>query len=132
MDRGRLVDRLSGLPGLRVAYLFGSLARGTEHAGSDVDVAILVDPPLGARDFGILQEALSEAAGREVDLVDLGGAPPLLRFQVISTGERLVVVDDRGRTEFEVRTMRDYMDTRHLRSIQHHYLRERAGARRVG
>jgi hypothetical protein len=35
------------------------------------------------------------------------------------------------RTAFEARVMLDFMDTRHLRSMQHHYLSERAKAGHV-
>lgn len=128
MDRTRLLEALRGVAGLRLAYLFGSRAKGSSTASSDVDVAILVAPPLSARELDVLQESLSEAAGAEVDLVDLRGAPPLLRMEIVRGGDRLVVKDDAERTAFEARTMLDYMDTAHLRSIQHRYLRERAGA----
>lgn len=128
MDRVRLLDRLSAVQGIRLAYLFGSRATGTAGPRSDADVGVIFDPPLGPRDLSILQEALSDAAGAEVDLVDLRSAPPLLRYEAISRGQRLLVRDDGERTAFEARAMLDYMDTQHLRDVQHYYLRERARA----
>ncbi len=126
------MQALTRVPGLRLAYLFGSRARGgAATAASDADVAVLVEPPLSAEAFGLLVEALSTAAGVEVDLVELHAAPPLLRLQVISAGDRLVVRNDDERTAFEARAMLEFMDTQHLRDLQHQYLRERAGAGRV-
>ena len=58
---------LAGRTDVRLAILFGSTARGTARADSDVDVAVLardVDPLALARD-------LSRALGREVQIVDL-------------------------------------------------------------
>ena len=39
----RLRDRMLTWENLRVAWLFGSVARGDAHAGSDIDVLIVVD-----------------------------------------------------------------------------------------
>ncbi len=52
---------------LRLAILFGSVARGTGRADSDVDVAVLARnlDPLG------LASDLTRALGREVQIVDL-------------------------------------------------------------
>jgi uncharacterized protein len=131
VQRERLIERLMTVPGLRLAYLFGSQARGTARPGSDADVAVLIESPIPPGDIRILQEALSNAAGCDVDLVDLETASPLLRFEVVKAGQRLFVRDDDERTAFEARVMLDFMDTRHLRSIQHHYLSERAKAGHV-
>jgi predicted nucleotidyltransferase len=67
--------------------LFGSAAKGTMHAGSDVDVAWLptdVELPL-SRELAF-QVALTRAAGREVDLVRLDHASTLCRSEVARTG----------------------------------------------
>lgn len=52
---------------VRLAVLFGSVARGVASPGSDVDLA--VDAP--AVDRLVLARDLSLAVGREVDVVDL-------------------------------------------------------------
>jgi predicted nucleotidyltransferase len=63
----RLRRALEGREDVRVAVLFGSQARGTAHAGSDVDVA--VDAP--SVDLLGLAAELTLALGVEVDLVTL-------------------------------------------------------------
>ena len=72
----RLRVALRGGPSLQLAILFGSTARGTRHAQSDVDVAILpVDLALSLADESELQLALERARGTAVDLVRLDHAP---------------------------------------------------------
>jgi predicted nucleotidyltransferase len=58
---------LEAEPGVRVAVLFGSEARGQATAGSDVDVAV-VAPGV---DRLALVSRLSLAVGRDVDVVSL-------------------------------------------------------------
>ena len=74
---------------------------------------------------------ISTAAGRRVDLVVLNEAPPLLTHEVIRAGLVIVCRDDDERVDFETRATARYLDTAYLRRVQHHYLRERAEARRA-
>jgi predicted nucleotidyltransferase len=70
-----LRDVLAGRPGVHLALLFGSSARGQARPDSDADVAVL------GRDLDLLSLAadLAAAAGHEVDVVDLEQAGyPLL------------------------------------------------------
>ena len=78
----RLRQVLAGRKDVRVAVLFGSEARGTARAGSDVDVA--VEAP-GA-DILELAVALSEALSREVDVVSLDDATIPLLEQLVRDG----------------------------------------------
>ena len=116
---------------VRVAYVFGSVARGQHRASSDVDVAVLFAPVPQPSELDDLSTELERAVSRRVDLVVLDTAPPLLAHQVISTGRPVVARHDDERADFETRTLRRYMDTAHLRSVQHRYLRERAEAFRA-
>ena len=72
---GRLRRCLEAQPGVRFALVFGSQARGTARAVSDVDVAIAGH---GVDRFA-LGATLAEALDREVDVVALEDASiPLL------------------------------------------------------
>jgi len=50
LERGQLVGAAEALaaafPAIEAAYLFGSRARGQDHAASDVDVAVLLEAPV--------------------------------------------------------------------------------------
>lgn len=116
---------------VRLAYVFGSVAGGETRASSDVDVAILFHPEPAPRNFDELTNELHEAAGRPVDLVVLNTAPPLLSHQIIKTGQCFICRDEDERIRFETRLTARYLDTAHLRRVQHRYLRERADAFRA-
>jgi predicted nucleotidyltransferase len=96
----RLKTVLAAGPRLRLAMLFGSAAKGTMRPDSDVDVAILPeDPDLPLRAELGLQVALTEAAGREVDLARLDRASTLLKWQVARHGT-LLFASDRTSLDF--------------------------------
>jgi predicted nucleotidyltransferase len=98
----------------RIAYalLFGSAARGTVHAQSDLDVAVGVDPQarLSVRDIGDLTSRLETAAGRAVHLVVLDEAPPGLAYRVFRDGVRLTVRDEDALKARLARAILEYLD----------------------
>lgn len=112
---------------VRLAYVFGSVAGGRARLTSDVDVAVLFASEPAPATLDRLTEDLEDAAGRRVDLVDLAKAPPLLVHQVVSKGACVVCRGPSERAAFETRAILRYLDTAHLRKIQHEYLRKRAG-----
>ena len=126
----RLRAALEAAPeALVCAYLFGSRARGTARADSDLDVAVLFerDPP---RDiFGLhtdLALRLGEAAGLPVDLVILNRASPDLVHRVLRDGILLLERSRSRRIAFEVRSRNQYFD------LLPHLRRYREGPARDG
>lgn len=106
-----LTQVLAAEPRIGYALLFGSRARGTAHAESDVDVAI------GGRDMvfallelGGLVARLEEAAGASVDLVLLDEAPPGLAFRIFQEGIVLLDRDHRALVERKAKAMLEYYD----------------------
>ncbi len=83
-------------------WLFGSFARGEERPGSDIDVAILCDPPLGL-ERAAMMERLARALGREVDVIDLATAAPSLAWEVVTQGRILVALDRAAVDDFTLR-----------------------------
>lgn len=82
--------------GVRLAVLYGSLARGDEDAGSDLDLLVHLadDAPLGPI---ALAARLSDVAGREVDIARLDridAGAPLLLARVLDEGR--VIADRDG------------------------------------
>ncbi|WP_445152767.1 type VII toxin-antitoxin system MntA family adenylyltransferase antitoxin [Baekduia sp. Peel2402] len=86
-------------PSVRLAVLFGSVARGDDHPGSDIDVAV----EMGNATPGQVAEVsarLSERLDRDVQLVrfaDARGAPALMT-DVLTHGRVLVDRDRRWAT----------------------------------
>jgi uncharacterized protein len=90
LDRVRVL--LQAEPAVRLAYLFGSTARGEGRPTSDVDLGVVLDAagPL----LGELAERLERDLRQTVDLVDLRRAPPLLLHEVLREGVVLVCRDE--------------------------------------
>ena len=109
----RLRASLSGRGDVLSAYLFGSVARGTATAASDVDVAVLVaaDPPrtLDGLHLG-LEDNLERALGVPVQLVVLNRAPCDLVHRVLRDGILQLDRDPGRRIRFEVDARNRYFD----------------------
>jgi predicted nucleotidyltransferase len=91
-----LLRTLRTEPNVRLAVLYGSAARGDDHAGSDVDllVAFRNDTPAAA---GTLVVRLERALGREVDvarLAPVSANAPLLLLDALDEGRVLIDRDD--------------------------------------
>jgi hypothetical protein len=104
---------LDGRPELMAAYLFGSVARGTARAASDVDIAILLerDPPPTFEALSLdLEGDLERLLGRPVQLVVLNRAPVDLIHNVLRDGQIVLDRDRSARIRFEVRARAEYLD----------------------
>lgn len=71
-DLGKAIEILRGF-GCTAIYLFGSLAHGKPHEGSDIDLAVRGCPP--NRFFRALGYLLTELQ-HSVDLIDLDSGDP--------------------------------------------------------
>lgn len=74
---------------IRLAILFGSLAKSRATQQSDLDLAVLMGSPLSAGTKMTLIGELSQAIGRPVDLIDLRVAGEPLLGQILKHGVRL-------------------------------------------
>ena len=96
-----------------VAYLFGSRSMNLHTPKSDIDIAVLLSElPGNMLDYYLdLMDRLSRVLGDEVDLVVMNKAPPFLKYQVVKYGRVLYSRDERARVEFEVKVMKEYLDS---------------------
>lgn len=102
---------LQAHPGVHLAILFGSAARGTSHARSDLDVAFLPsDAQMPLFDELRLQADLERATGRTVDLVRLDRASTLLRFRIARDGVLLAEAEPFGFARFRAAAASAYID----------------------
>lgn len=101
------------------AVLFGSSARGSAHAGSDLDVAVGFKPgtQLDALQLGDLVSLLERAAGRPVDLLLLDEAPPAVAYRVFRDGRVIVDKGHRALVERKTRAILEYLDFRPLEEL---------------
>ncbi|MEQ1892290.1 MAG: nucleotidyltransferase domain-containing protein [Planctomycetota bacterium] len=95
------------------AYLYGSFARGEEHAGSDVDLGLLFrtrpESTLDATPRRI-EDALERELGRVVEVVVLNDASSDLVHRVMRDGILVLDRDRSFRLAFEVRSQNEYFD----------------------
>jgi predicted nucleotidyltransferase len=93
---------------LIAVYRFGSTAQGTATPASDADIAVLTRTPVAPERRFDVQESLAAEIGRDVDLVDLARASPVLAIQVIAGGDLLYDGDSDARGRFEDLTFGSY------------------------
>ena len=115
----RLRASVEPFPAIGLALLFGSGARGELRADSDVDVAVAGREAMDGPTRVAVTEAIAEATGRPVDLVDLRTAGPVVRRQALERGLVLIDREPGLRGELHARLLADEADyLPHVRRIQ--------------
>ena len=111
------------------AYLFGSVARGTSGARSDVDVAVLyaATPPATLEGLPLdLASRIEHLVKRPVQVIVLNTAPADLVHRVLRDGVLLLDRNPSARIRFEVRARNEFFD---LQPILDRYRRRPVPAR---
>lgn len=117
-----LLTVLDRWPGVRAAWLFGSVATGTDGPLSDVDVAILGGATLTFDERAQLAMEFTRAAGRPCDVVIAEHASPVLAMAVVDTGHRFLSRDADAADAWERRALERYLGTAELRRIVYGYV----------
>ncbi len=103
--------------GVVAVYLFGSTAAGQATPASDVDIAVLYQRGQEP-DFQLEMDDKIELArllGRDVDLIHLNQASPILRMQVLKKGKLVLNRDPKHLNFFFVNTLNEYFDLKQSR-----------------
>ena len=83
----KIVAVLSALFPEATIYLFGSRARGTHYARSDIDVALDTGRPLPRVDVGEARDMLAESnIPYKIDVVDVSSVSPEMREAIYQEG----------------------------------------------
>jgi predicted nucleotidyltransferase len=107
---------------LQLVLLFGSMAQGSVHGKSDIDLAFLFDQPVDL--LALTNEVVKLLHSDRVDVVDLQRASPLLRFSAAKKGTVLYERTDGLFNQFLSLTFRMYVDTKKLRDARRQMIRE--------
>ncbi len=101
------------------ALVFGSSARGTAHAGSDLDIAVGLESctRLSALELGDLITRLERASGRSVDVVVVDEAPPALAYRVFRDGRVIVEKNHSALVKGKTRAILEYLDFRPIEAL---------------
>ncbi|MCZ7391710.1 MAG: nucleotidyltransferase domain-containing protein [Candidatus Methanoperedens sp.] len=103
---------------VKLAYLFGSAAKGKAGKLSDVDIAVQFDDSLSKKEIFKLQlNLIGDIAALlktdKVDLVAMNDAPLSLNYEIIKANHHLFVRDRMEKIDFEQRLMSRYLDRRY-------------------
>jgi predicted nucleotidyltransferase len=102
-----------GSAGVAAVYLFGSFARGTARADSDVDLGLLYfappAPTLLAQPF-LMEAQLTEQFGRPVQCVVMNSAPADLVHRILIDGTLIQDSSPSHRIQFEIGARNRYFD----------------------
>lgn len=109
---------LSVVPEIRLAVLFGSVAKRRGRADSDLDVGVLFTGD-GPVDLPALRVRLERDTGRVVDLIALDSAPPLLRMEIARHGRVLLERDPGVWSLFRAHAMIDWWDWAPTAGLMH-------------
>lgn len=84
--RKRAVDvrRLVAEAGGSNVRVFGSVAKGSDRQGSDIDLLFSMNHPLSLLELGTLERRIGDLVGAEVDLVPEAALRPDLRERALS------------------------------------------------
>jgi len=94
------------------AYVFGSYVSGKLRNDSDIDIAIYLNNQMSTDEYLDLKMKLTTASKREVDLIILNSATPLLKFEIYKKHILLFTRDEIEESNFKVKTLFEYNDVK--------------------
>jgi len=113
---------------VRLAYLYGSYAKGKTHKKSDIDIAVVLEPHAKRADYqigGNIYDSL-QPGGPEIDVREINSEKdPTFLINVLSPAKPILVKDEKERIEFETKAFERFYDIKHLRDINYLYLTKR-------
>lgn len=118
----KIVSILKKYP-IKLAYVYGSYAKGTARPDSDIDIAVV--PEDGAEiDEARLAVAVDKAVkGKEIDIRVIGKKMSLLlSFNAIRLEQPIYVKTEADRLSFEQRIISKYFDSQEQERIKQSYL----------
>ena len=103
---------------VRLVYLMGSQASGQIKPYSDIDMAVLFDQNLSAKQrfdarIDLLSQLTKFLGNNNIDLIDLQTAPPFFAYEAIKHRKELYVEDEDTRVSFETRALTNYFDQKY-------------------
>lgn len=114
---------------VKLAYLFGSQAKGNAAKESDFDVAVLFEEPpsdpLALRETMDLCSDLRNFFPNKIDVVSLHYASLLLKYEVVAHSRVLYCENEIERINFEVAIIKEYIDEEPIRNLYNEALYKR-------
>lgn len=90
--------------------LFGSYARGTQNAESDIDIAIKIKEKLDKKEIYILSNLLADELNKEIDLINLDEIGDTFRYEILINGKTLYCKDELQFELYKLDMYREFLD----------------------
>lgn len=106
------------------AYVFGSYVQGKIRLDSDIDIAIYLEDEIDLDRYLAIKMKLTEVCKREVDLVILNEATPLLKYEIyrnnipIFSRNRDIEARYKVKLLFEYNDIKRYLDMAYQKNIE--------------
>ena len=122
-------DEIARRHGVLLLLQFGSSVRGTLHAASDVDLAVLLARPSisFAERAALLHDLQALGPDREVDLAIVNRADPLFLKKILEDA-RLLYGDPRRLQRLKIYAFKRYQDHRRYLDMERAYVAQRLGS----
>lgn len=113
--------------GIDSIILFGSYAKGTQTNQSDIDLAILFDPTQIPSKLDIIfwKQELSDLLKKEIDIICLNDASPILGMQVEQNNIPLLTINPLAYEKYKIILYSDYAELKELRAQAEKQILER-------
>ena len=97
--------------------LFGSYARGTQNAESDIDIAIKPNTNISKKQIFYLSQDLEEKIKTEVDLINLDDINDSFRYEILINGKTIYCKDEFKFELYKLDMYREYLELNESRQI---------------
>ncbi|MCX5774555.1 MAG: nucleotidyltransferase domain-containing protein [Fusobacteria bacterium] len=108
MNSSMIVERLKEFSP-EVIYIFGSVAKGEERKGSDIDIAFYSNCEQTALGIYTAAQELAIKLNRDVDLVDLRRVGSVLQKEIVEHGKVIFEKSASFRSEMELKIIKNYV-----------------------
>lgn len=90
--------------------LFGSFARGTQNAESDIDIAIKVKEKIDKKEIYKLSNILADKLNKEIDLIILDEIGDTFRYEILINGKTLYCKDELQFELYKLDMYREFLE----------------------
>ena len=97
--------------------LFGSYARETQNAESDIDIAIKPNTNISKKQIFYLSQELEEKIKTEVDLINLDDINDSFRYEILINGKTIYCKDELKFELYKWDMYREYLELNESRQI---------------
>ncbi len=121
-----IVQELCSLVQAHTIIIFGSVAKGTARAESDIDIAYLSQVRRSTYQRFRIGQQLADQLDRDVDLIDFEEASTVFQVQIASTGIVLYEEKPLIRQRSYIQAFREYVQLNDKRQpILDHFMKKR-------